>query len=174
MKTKIHIAVFLLFNFFCIKLTAQTNIFPSTGAAGIGTTSPDPSSLLDVVSTKKGILIPRMNKNQRDAIKNPSTGLLIYQTNSSAGFYYYDGTKWTLITAKSANRTLSNLTAPTAINTDLLPDSFAIRNIGAPANWWNNIYTAGDYYLNGARFISSAGEGNSFVGQQAGYYNTER
>jgi len=43
-------------------INAQTNIFPATGAAGIGTTSPDPSSVLEVVSTSKGILIPRMTK----------------------------------------------------------------------------------------------------------------
>src|SRR5947207_1786445 len=87
---------------------AQTNIFPSTGAAGVGTTSPDPSSLLEIVSTSKGILISRMNKSQRDAIATPSTGLLIYQTNSTPGFYYYDGSKWTAVSPKGVNKSLSN------------------------------------------------------------------
>ena len=79
---------------------AQTNIFPSTGAAGIGTTTPNPSSLLDIVSTSKGMLIPRMNKAQRDVIATPSTGLLIYQTNSTPGFYYYNGSAWAAISVK--------------------------------------------------------------------------
>src|SRR5499427_8490778 len=87
---------------YCMQhVSTQTNIFPSTGAAGIGTTSPDPSSLLEIVSTSKGILIPRMTKTQRDAIAIPSTGLLIYQTNATPGFYYYNGTAWTAITPKA-------------------------------------------------------------------------
>ena len=35
-----------------------------------------------------------MTKTQRDAIATPAIGLLIYQTNSTPGFYYYDGTAW--------------------------------------------------------------------------------
>ncbi len=65
---------------------AQTNTFPTHGAAGIGTTTPDASSLLEINSTKAGLLIPRMTKNQRDGIASPATGLLIYQTNSTPGF----------------------------------------------------------------------------------------
>jgi len=57
---------------------AQTNKFPSSGAAGIGTTSPEASSLLEVKSTRKGVLIPRMSKTQRGAITSPAKGLLIY------------------------------------------------------------------------------------------------
>jgi len=78
-------------------LKAQTNTFPSTGSVGIGTTTPNSSSLLEIKSTTKGILIPRMTKTQRDAISSPSTGLLIYQTNSTPGFYYYNGTAWNAV-----------------------------------------------------------------------------
>ena len=56
--------------------TAQ-NTFPATGAAGIGTTTPNASSLLDITSTTKGILIPRMTKAQRDAIVTPVQGLMV-------------------------------------------------------------------------------------------------
>ena len=73
-------------------LTAQTNIFPNSGAAGIGTTAPDASSLLEIKSTTKGFLPPRMTLAQRNAIASPATGLFIYQTNSTPGFYYYNGT----------------------------------------------------------------------------------
>src|SRR2546423_150243 len=75
------------------QLEAQ-NTFPTSGAAGIGTATPDASSLLDVISTSKGILIPRMTKAQRDLIASPVEGLLIYQTNSTPGLYYYEGA-WT-------------------------------------------------------------------------------
>jgi hypothetical protein len=85
---------------FCYKLNAQ-NIFPSSGAAGIGTTSPNASSLLEVRSTTKGVLIPRMTLTQRNAIASPATGLLIFQTNSTPGFYFYSGSAWTAVTPKS-------------------------------------------------------------------------
>jgi hypothetical protein len=55
------------------------------------------SSILDVKSTSKGVLLPRMTKAQRDAIAGPATGLLIYQTSSPAGYYYYNGTNWDLV-----------------------------------------------------------------------------
>src|SRR6185295_12561743 len=101
-------------------LSAQ-NSFPSSGSAGIGTTSPNPSSALDITSTTQGMLVPRMTKTQRDAIALPATGLFIYQTNSTPGFYYYSGSAWTAVSAKGPNKFLSNLQAPTAVNVDLLP-----------------------------------------------------
>ena len=64
---------------------------------GINTNSPDPSSALDFQSTNGGILIPRLTLDQRDAIAYPATGLLIFQTNESAGFYFYNGEQWTRI-----------------------------------------------------------------------------
>src|SRR5690349_2143788 len=96
------------------------NIFPATGSAGIGTTTPNASSLLEIKSTKKGLLISRMTKVQRDSIVSPATGLLIYQTNSTPGFYYYNGTAWVAVSPKGVNTTLSNLVSPTAVNQSLL------------------------------------------------------
>lgn len=55
-------------------------------------TPPDPSAMLDVESTEKGMLIPRMTQTQRDAISSPATGLLIYQTDYEPGFYFNAGT----------------------------------------------------------------------------------
>ncbi len=54
----------------------------------------DPSAILDVASTEKGMLIPRMNQAQRDAIGSPAEGLLIFQTDNDPFFYYYDGSIW--------------------------------------------------------------------------------
>ncbi len=66
---------------------------------GIGTTSPDNSSQLDVNSTSKGLLTPRMTSAQKSAISNPATGLLIYQTDGVSGFYYYTGSSWINLTS---------------------------------------------------------------------------
>jgi hypothetical protein len=55
----------------------------ATGNVGIGTTSPDNSALLDINSTAKGILLPRMTQAQRNAIPSPASGLMIYQTDNT-------------------------------------------------------------------------------------------
>jgi len=73
---------------FCLLLNG---FFTATSQVGINTTEPDPSSALDIQSTESGILIPRMTQVQRDAIANPATGLMIYQTDNTPGFYYYEG-----------------------------------------------------------------------------------
>ncbi|MGB3154936.1 MAG: hypothetical protein WBB06_10060, partial [Chitinophagaceae bacterium] len=51
---------------------------------GIGTTSPNTSALLDVSSTAKGFLPPRMTTAQRDAIATPSQGLMIFNTTTQS------------------------------------------------------------------------------------------
>ncbi|MDA3819019.1 MAG: hypothetical protein PF590_00885, partial [Candidatus Delongbacteria bacterium] len=52
----------------------------------------DASAMLDVKSTSAGMLIPRMTMAQRDAIGSPATGLLIFQTDNTPGYYYNSGT----------------------------------------------------------------------------------
>lgn len=62
---------------------------------GIGTTSPAASSILDVTSTTKGVLVPRMTGTQRGAIGGPAEGLMVYQTDAPAGLWMYIGGAWT-------------------------------------------------------------------------------
>ena len=70
----------------------------NTGTAiGIGTISPNSSAILDVQSTTQGLLLPTMTLAQKTAILTPATGLLVYQTDGTAGFYYFNGTAWTAI-----------------------------------------------------------------------------
>ncbi len=89
MKTKMmrNVYVTLLVMFFTGSIFAQVGI-NSDGA------SPDNSAMLDVKSTTKGMLIPRMLASARTSISSPATGLLVYQTDAPAGFYFYNGTKW--------------------------------------------------------------------------------
>ncbi len=65
---------------------------------GIGTTSPDASAELDVHSNTKGVLIPRMLETERTAIVSPETSLLVFQTNNTQGYYYFDGANWIRLT----------------------------------------------------------------------------
>jgi hypothetical protein len=75
-----------------------TNIYNTSGNVGIGTSSPSESALLDISSTSKGILIPRMTASQKNAISSPTTGLLIFQTDAPTDFYYYNGSSWISLT----------------------------------------------------------------------------
>ncbi|HRF75929.1 MAG TPA: hypothetical protein PLB46_05105, partial [Chitinophagales bacterium] len=54
----------------------------------------DNSAMLDIKSTSKGILVPRLTAAQKLGIATPATGLLIYQTDGTTGFWYYDGSNW--------------------------------------------------------------------------------
>ncbi len=86
-----HHKIYLLLTIMLISITAtqaQTNV-------GINTTTPDASAALDVTSTDKGMLVPRMTAAQRGLISAPATGLLVYQTDVTAGFYFFNGTMWT-------------------------------------------------------------------------------
>lgn len=66
------------------------------------------SALLDVKSTNKGILVPRMTRTDRNAITAPATGLLIFQSGpDSVGFHYYDGSKWTWLLSNSNSDSLA-------------------------------------------------------------------
>jgi len=53
---------------------------------------PVSSSILDLKSDSLGLLVPRMTETQRQAIANPATALIVYQTNESSGFYVNTGT----------------------------------------------------------------------------------
>lgn len=68
------------------------SIQPLGGGLGIGTTNPDTSSVLDVSSSTKGMLVPRMTLTQRQALSMPANGLIVYQTDGAAGLYYNSGT----------------------------------------------------------------------------------
>lgn len=70
--------------------------FTASAQVGIGvpTANIDASAQLEVASTTKGFLAPRMTETQKNAITSPAAGLLVYQTDGTSGFYYYDGTTW--------------------------------------------------------------------------------
>ncbi|HQZ76242.1 MAG TPA: hypothetical protein PLO70_17115, partial [Chitinophagaceae bacterium] len=82
MRIIIFCFVFLLQ---CAMLSAQT--------VGIGTTTPNASAQLDIVSTNKGLLIPRMTAAQRAAIASPAIGLMVYETTTNS-LWLYNGTVW--------------------------------------------------------------------------------
>jgi hypothetical protein len=63
---------------------------------GIGTITPEMSSILDIQSNDKGILLPRLSTAERNLIISPANGLLIYNTTTSNFNFYEDGWKYFL------------------------------------------------------------------------------
>lgn len=109
-----HIISIVLFILFATTVKAQNIAINESGD------QPDTSAMLDISSSAKGLLIPRMTKTQKLAIPLPATGLLVFQTApDSAGFHYYDGSKWNWLAA-AANKegwlTTGNAGTDTAIH----------------------------------------------------------
>ena len=71
---------------------------------GIDTTTPDASAALDVESTSRGFLPPRMIETERDAITTPAAGLIVWCTNcgSHGELQVFNGTSWTNIIGGAA------------------------------------------------------------------------
>lgn len=128
---------------------------------GIGTTTPDASSALDITSTTKGLLIPRMTETQRNAITSVVTGLMIYQTDDTAGFYYYNGDSWDRVgpvTNADGNiyheGTLQIYGNPSA-------QGSSIKSIGDVGDGWRGRIIAGD---NNITFLMGTYFGKAWLG----------
>jgi hypothetical protein len=124
--------------------------------------SANASAILDVKSTAKGLLIPRMSRAQRNAISTPATGLLIFQdTPDSIGFYYYNGSGWTWM---FSNANSDSLAWRTGGNTGTVDGSnFIGTKDNIPFNIRVNNQKAGR--IDPTLF-------NTFLGYQSGIANT--
>lgn len=123
---------------------------------GIGAQSPDPSAQLEVISTQKGFLTPRMTSAQRTSIASPADGLLVYDTDTKNFWLQKAGTGWVELvsfqlpviqTISSASTTLFSLT--TQQNTPVaefkvdLPTGTSPAVKGEVNSYFSNYGTAG-------------------------------
>ena len=136
---------------------------------------PDNSAMLDIKSTAKGMLIPRMTQTQRNAITSPANGLMIYQTDNSPGFYYNSGTSGSPVWAMVGNGTGWGLTRQ---QQEPLLTNFIGTTDNAALNFRVNNQNAGQISSDGSVFIgyqagnSNYGFSNSGIGFNALYSNT--
>jgi len=111
------------------------SVFTFGQNVGINTTgtNPDASAMLDIMSSTKGLLIPRVdiiNVNTAAPITAPTTSLLVYNTNvaSGVGYYYWDGSKWNRIYDETVNAEdhdwykETTTSAPSAITDDIFTE----------------------------------------------------
>ena len=88
MKKLYLIVMVILFGF-------QINVLAQEGGMSIGKgdSDADSSAILELVSSNKGLLIPRLSSTERESINSPANGLIVYDTTFS-NFYYWNGSKW--------------------------------------------------------------------------------
>ena len=113
------------------------------------------SALLDVKSTTRGMLIPRMTSTQRTTIANPAEGLLVYDISSNS-FQFYNGGLWVDL---SQPIVLSDADQDTKIMLEQNPDEDKIRSkIGGQEN----------FIMDGPRLKVLASGSSVFMGEGAG------
>ncbi len=84
---------------------------------------PHTSAALDIKSTNKGLLIPRLTTAERTAVATPAKGLLVFDTDTST-FWFYNGTTWTNLAAGAS------FAIPFTANTVSATDVFSLTNNG--------------------------------------------
>jgi hypothetical protein len=142
--------IVLLFICFFFKVYSSAQI----PGIGMGTQIPNSSAALDIFDTARGILIPRMTLAQRLAITNPAEGLLVYQLDSSLGFYYYSLNFWNKLsnTNNGSNSSLILLdsTSNYSLTRNLTLPSFL--NYFGDGALGNLVATNGMNIANGSRY----------------------
>jgi hypothetical protein len=112
--------------------------------------NPEASAMLDVNSTSKGVLIPRMTSDQRKAIVNPAVGLVVFDTERKA-IYMFDGQSWKPFAFSSDN--------------SLPPVELKVPNLNANSAFGCSASIYGDYAVVGASFdtVNGVNTGAAYV-----------
>ncbi|MFH1120689.1 MAG: hypothetical protein V1775_12780 [Bacteroidota bacterium] len=116
----------LLILFLASCLSASSQVAINTDGA-----DPDNSAMLDVKSTLKGVLFPRMTTSEREAIASPATGLSVYDLTTQS-YWYYNGTAWSTIGngiwTQNGNNIYSDITGNAGIGTVTPGDKLHLYN----------------------------------------------
>lgn len=160
-------------------LTAQVSI-------NTDNSNPDASAMLDVKSTDKGLLIPRMTSAQRTAIVNPAIGLLVFD-HTTGSFWFYNGSAWIDLSESPAPDHITDADYDTKIQVEESNDEDIIRfDIGgkealriskSPGGKIMLELPSGDvdnstFVGHGAGASSTTGINNTFIGKNAGMSTT--
>ena len=124
-------------NSFCILLLALGMSVNAQVAINSDNSNPDPSAMLDVKSTDKGMLVPRMTTTQRTAISMPASGLLVFDSTTGS-FWFYNSGAWQELTGGGSEPWI-----PSGNNI-----SYSAGNVGIGDNTPNSSLTVG----NGEKF----------------------
>jgi microcystin-dependent protein len=109
---------------------AGSNNISYTGSIAVNIATPNASSVLDLTSTDKGLLVPRMTSAQRQAIATPANSLLVFDTGDNK-FYYYLNSQWNALNIwnTTPNSTDISYTGNVTINGNLSASNFGGINV---------------------------------------------
>ena len=150
--SKMKKSIILLILFLPLLAYSQAVGVNNTGA------TPDPSSILDIASSDKGVLVPRLLSTERNAISNAAEGLLVYDTDESS-FYYYTNSAWKEIAGNTLLTMISDDDADTNIETEQSPDDDNIRFVVKGTEFAR---------MDGNSFHLGVPNGSIFIGKDAG------
>lgn len=145
-----------LFLVFTLSIQGQNQV-------GIGTNTPEESSVLDIESTTLGIRFPMMSSNRRNNINSPAQGLIVYDTNTDS-FWYYNGFSWVQISSSSSGSTdgIGDSDGDTRIQTEFSNDIDQIRI-------FNNSFEA--FRFRNSRMEMQSGSQGVHIGINAGEFD---
>jgi hypothetical protein len=139
----------------------------SQAQIGINTNTPNSSAQLDITSTDKGLLVPRMTATQRNNIASPATGLLVYQTDGTAGFYYNCGTSaspsWVMLQTTAGTIADGSVTNAKLASAAVTGSKLKFRTVSSAVTLAADDYIViinGDYVVN---FPSSPVDGQTYI-----------
>ncbi len=142
---------------------------------GVSTMNPDPSAELDLVSSNKGLLIPRVslssNLNSPSPVSSPIEGLIVFNTgaNQTQGFYFWTGSYWSLLKSYTG----MEISGP-ASSTDNAAVRFdgtsgkIIQNSQVVIDDLSNISSVNNITVNGFTLTTSPSEGKILLSDATG------
>jgi hypothetical protein len=163
----------------------STMVIHPSGRIGIGGVPVQSSAILELKSTNKGILVPRLTTTQRNAIVSPATGLLVFDSNTES-FWFRNASGWTeLSSGSSPGSEIQDSDGDTRVQTQKTVDDDTIRftskgfEIARMTSKTLHIDTAGSVYIGnyagqmdgGIDDIGNALTGNVGIGRWAGQFS---
>ena len=155
------------------------NIYTTNAYFGINTASPNASAALDITSSSKGLLIPRLDiadLTTAAPVTTPATSLMAYNTNTTTGpgFFYWSGSAWTAIGGSSSVSKIDDLSDAISSNNNVILGNNAgtgitgSRNVGIGIEALNSATTVDQSVAVGYKaLMNSTSVRNTAVGELA-------
>jgi hypothetical protein len=173
---KLTITAFGLVLLFIVPSLAQNNgvlIDPSETLTRHQSATLEVGSLQSTTANDYGgFLAPRMTLTNRGNIASPAAGLLVYQTDNTPGYYYFDGSTWTRLFEGTGNNNvigsgttnyLARWTSATALGTGVTYDNGTNVGIGNTSPGFK-LHVAGDFHAEGKIVVQNSVDGGSSRG----------